>query len=157
MFARNLTGPWHFTLHEAFNSSVAYTDGTVELYKRRERPKLYFSDDGLLAPLYLITGVQEMNATGPSFNHVQPKTEFCDSIAQHVPNYVTSSRRTTFRGRVNLPDGAQRPIAILSENNSYFQNNVRNPDSFQYWAEIDPDTGEFAMPRVVFDAIELFY
>jgi hypothetical protein len=72
MFARNLTGPWTFKQQEAFNSSVAFTDGTTQLFKRRERPKLFFSDDGELTPLYLITGVQEMNQTGPSYTLVQP-------------------------------------------------------------------------------------
>ncbi|KAH8895371.1 hypothetical protein GQ53DRAFT_50293 [Thozetella sp. PMI_491] len=72
IFARNLTGPWHFPLHEAYNSSVTFTDGSLQVFKRRERPKLYFSDDGELTPLYLTTGVQAMNQTGPSHTLIQP-------------------------------------------------------------------------------------
>ncbi|KAL2846354.1 hypothetical protein BJY01DRAFT_263329 [Aspergillus pseudoustus] len=72
MFARQLTGPWHFHLHEAFNSSVAFTDGSTQVFKRRERAKLFFSDDGLLTPLYLVTGVQDMGETGRSYTLVQP-------------------------------------------------------------------------------------
>jgi hypothetical protein len=72
IFARELTGPWQFKLHEAFNSTVTYTDGRTETLKRRERPKLFFSDDGEVTPLYLITGVQDMDKTGPSHTFIQP-------------------------------------------------------------------------------------
>lgn len=72
IFARKLTGPWHFKLHEAFNSTVSYTDGKTETLKRRERPKLFFSDDGEMTPLYLITGVQGMDKSGPSYTFIQP-------------------------------------------------------------------------------------
>ncbi|KAL3462658.1 hypothetical protein BJX64DRAFT_288124 [Aspergillus heterothallicus] len=72
MFARKLSGPWQFHQHEAFNSSVRFTDGSTTLFKRRERAKLFFSDDGLLTPLYLVTGVQEMGETGKSYTLVQP-------------------------------------------------------------------------------------
>lgn len=72
MFARDLTGPWTFRQHEAFNATVDFTDGSAQLFKRRERPKLFFSDDGELTPLYLVTGVQEMNQSGASYTLVQP-------------------------------------------------------------------------------------
>ncbi|KAH8195231.1 hypothetical protein TruAng_010614 [Truncatella angustata] len=72
MFARDLTGPWTFKQQEAFNSSVNFTDGSTQVFKRRERPKLFFSDDGEMIPLYLVTGVQEMNKSGPSYTLVQP-------------------------------------------------------------------------------------
>jgi hypothetical protein len=71
-YARALTGPWHFKLQEAFNSTVNYTDGTIQTLKRRERPKLFFSDDGEMTPLYLINGVQEMGQTGLSSTFIQP-------------------------------------------------------------------------------------
>lgn len=71
-FARDLSGPWHFHLHEAYNSSITYDDGSSEVFKRRERPKLYFSDDGEMTPLYLTTGVQDMNSTGTSHTVIQP-------------------------------------------------------------------------------------
>ncbi|KAK6068714.1 hypothetical protein SCUP515_09417 [Seiridium cupressi] len=72
MYARNLTGPWTFKQQEAFNSTVTFTDGSTQTFKRRERPKLFFSDDGEMTPLYLINGVQEMNQSGPSYTLVQP-------------------------------------------------------------------------------------
>ncbi|KAK1850401.1 hypothetical protein CCHR01_06948 [Colletotrichum chrysophilum] len=73
LFARNITGPWHFPLETAFTSNISYSDGTWQLFRRRERPKLYFSNDGEMTPLYLITGVQDsFSGTGKSFTHIQP-------------------------------------------------------------------------------------
>ncbi|KAI1332333.1 hypothetical protein F5Y16DRAFT_420449 [Xylariaceae sp. FL0255] len=72
LYARNWKGPWTFnnaTL--AFNTTVDFTDGTSILYYRRERPKLYFSDDGEMTPIYLINGVQEFN-TSASYTLIQP-------------------------------------------------------------------------------------
>ena len=72
MFARNLTGPWTFKLQEAFNSTVAFTDGSTQTFGRRERPKLFFSDDGEVTPLYMVNGVQRMGSTTESYTLVQP-------------------------------------------------------------------------------------
>ena len=72
LFSRNLTGPWHFKQQEAFNSTINYTDGTVEQLNRRERPKLFFSDDGEMTPLYLVTGVTPLNETRRSSTFIQP-------------------------------------------------------------------------------------
>ena len=72
IFARELSGPWRFKLHEAFNSTVTYADGGTQTFKRRERPKIFFSEDGEMTPLYLITGVQEMDKSGASYTFVQP-------------------------------------------------------------------------------------
>ncbi|KAL4996284.1 hypothetical protein BDV10DRAFT_113271 [Aspergillus recurvatus] len=72
VFARELTGPWHWHLHEAFNSTVTYTDGTVQTLKRRERAKIFFSDDGEMTPLYLVNGVQEMDEGSRSSTFIQP-------------------------------------------------------------------------------------
>jgi hypothetical protein len=61
-WARNYTGPWTFgnqTL--AFSTEVEYDDGTTINFYRRERPELYFSDDGKMTPLLLTTGVQPQN------------------------------------------------------------------------------------------------
>ncbi|RDW93190.1 uncharacterized protein DSM5745_00512 [Aspergillus mulundensis] len=72
VFARELTGPWHLHLHEAFNSTVTYSDGTVRTLKRRERAKIFFSNDGEMTPLYLVNGVQEMGEGSRSSTFVQP-------------------------------------------------------------------------------------
>ncbi|KAF2819800.1 hypothetical protein CC86DRAFT_449825 [Ophiobolus disseminans] len=72
MYARTLEGEWTFKLQEAFNSTVTFTDGSVETFNRRERPKLFFSDDGELTPLYLVSGVQALGSTTTSYTLIQP-------------------------------------------------------------------------------------
>ncbi|KAF1848452.1 uncharacterized protein K460DRAFT_364443 [Cucurbitaria berberidis CBS 394.84] len=72
MFARTLQGRWNFKLHEAFNSTVAFTDGSVQTFNRRERPKVFFSEDGEMTPLYLVTGVQPLGTTALSYTLIQP-------------------------------------------------------------------------------------
>lgn len=72
MFSRTLEGEWQFKVQEAFSSVVEFTDGSVMTFKRRERPKLFFSEDGEVTPLYLVTGVQEMGESGKSYTLVQP-------------------------------------------------------------------------------------
>lgn len=73
---------------------------------------------------------------------------FYDSIASYVPNYVPSTSRTTWKAHVDLPVGAKRPIAILSQNGVYFQDNVFDTKAYQYWADIDPSTGNVEIPSV---------
>ncbi|KAI0448601.1 hypothetical protein F5B21DRAFT_518811 [Xylaria acuta] len=71
-YARHWQGPW--TLNNrtlSYNTTVEFTDGTSTVYYRRERPKLYFSGDGNMTPLYLINGVQEFNQSG-SYTLIQP-------------------------------------------------------------------------------------
>jgi hypothetical protein len=71
MFSRSLTGNWSFKLQETYNTTVLFTDETRTDYYRRERPKLFFSDDGELTPLYLVNGVQEFNSSS-SYTLIQP-------------------------------------------------------------------------------------
>lgn len=70
-FARNWEGPWTLSNTIAYTTEVQFTDGSTTNYGRRERPKLYFSDDGNMTPLYLVNGVIEMNAKG-SYTLIQP-------------------------------------------------------------------------------------
>ncbi|KAL2863385.1 polysaccharide lyase family 4 protein [Aspergillus lucknowensis] len=63
--------------------------------------------------------------------------DFYDSIAKHVIGYVPSSRRGSVKGTIKLPRGAKNPIAILTVDGHYFQDNSVVPSSHQYWAEID--------------------
>ncbi|KAG9659379.1 rhamnogalacturonate lyase, partial [Aureobasidium melanogenum] len=64
-------------------------------------------------------------------------TAFYDSIAHLVPNYVPSTQRSTWRGRIDLPKGANRPIAVLAQNGVDFQDNVLDTKAYQYWSDID--------------------
>ncbi|KAH8425103.1 uncharacterized protein LDX57_002852 [Aspergillus melleus] len=71
-FANRWEGPWHYNnITLAYNTTVKFTDGTSVDYYRRERPKLYFSTDGEMTPLYLINGVQEFNSSA-SYTLIQP-------------------------------------------------------------------------------------
>lgn len=74
--------------------------------------------------------------------------DFYDSIAEHVPNYVPTSGRSTWNLRVELPGGAENAIAVLAQDGVDFQDNVFDTSSYQYWAEIDDDDGTAAIPRV---------
>lgn len=73
---------------------------------------------------------------------------FYDSIAPFVPNYVVSSHRATWSLHVDLPQGAIKPVAVLSANGYDFQDNVFDNSALQYWTDIDPSTGSATIPRV---------
>lgn len=61
-WARNYTGPWTFgneTL--AYSTEVEYEGNVTINFYRRERPQLFFSEDGMMTPLLLTNGVQPDN------------------------------------------------------------------------------------------------
>ncbi|KAL4935771.1 hypothetical protein BDV06DRAFT_233961 [Aspergillus oleicola] len=89
----------------------------------------------------------ELRADAARYADPEWNAKFYDSIAKYIPNFVHSSKRITFEGKVDLPNGAKRPIIVLSENQQDFQLNVFDTKSLQYWAEIDSRT--FSIPRVV--------
>ena len=71
-FARSWNGKWTFNnATVAFNTTVHFTDGPSVNYYRRERPNIFFSDDGMMRPLFLSTGVQEVNSS-KSHSLIQP-------------------------------------------------------------------------------------
>lgn len=71
-FSRSIGGPWKFDNETlAFSTKVEFDDGTEIDYYRRERPQLYFSDDGRMTPLFLTTGVQEVGSK-PSYSVIVP-------------------------------------------------------------------------------------
>ncbi|KAJ5157938.1 Glycoside hydrolase-type carbohydrate-binding [Penicillium coprophilum] len=72
---------------------------------------------------------------------------FYDSIAKHVVGYAPSSLRGSVKGTVKLPKGAVRPIAVLTVDGHYFQDNSAVPGSYQYWVDINQD-GSFSIDRV---------
>ncbi|KKY30477.1 hypothetical protein UCDDA912_g09564 [Diaporthe ampelina] len=83
LFSRDLAGDWTFRLQAAYNTTVGFTDGGRTDYYRRERPKLFFSDDGELTPLYLTNGVQEFNSSG-SYTLVQPIGRRAEAFAREL-------------------------------------------------------------------------
>jgi len=74
--------------------------------------------------------------------------DFYDDIARYVPNYVPSTARGTWQGKINLPQGAMNAIAVLAQNGVDFQDNVFDVKAYQYWAEVDGATGTVEIPRV---------
>ncbi|KAK7409211.1 hypothetical protein QQX98_008587 [Neonectria punicea] len=105
---------------------------------------------------------------GPSYRHVNKggsleklaadaaqyadptwNADFYDDIAKYVPNYTKSNKRSTFKATIELPSGAKRPIAVLSENRQDFQNNTIHSESLQFWADVDPESEAIEIPRVV--------
>jgi rhamnogalacturonan endolyase len=64
-----------------------------------------------------------------------------------VPNYVPLSERSTWKLHVDLPEGAERPLAILSQNGVDYQDNVFDTKAYQYWTEIDAE-GYATIPMV---------
>jgi len=64
-FSRSLKGPWTFNEKTlAFDTVVEFEDGSETRYFRRERPQLFFSENGDMEPLYLTTGVQGIGREG---------------------------------------------------------------------------------------------
>ncbi|CAI6097302.1 unnamed protein product [Clonostachys chloroleuca] len=71
-FARDWRGPWKYeNLTLTYNTTVQFTDGGEITYYRRERPKLFFSEDGEMTPLYLMNGVQEFDSPA-AYTLIQP-------------------------------------------------------------------------------------
>ena len=75
-YARGLNEEWRFNnVTLAYNWTVEREDGkggVVQVdYFRRERPQLYFSEDGQTTPLYLSNGVQERGSS-QSYTLIQP-------------------------------------------------------------------------------------
>ncbi|TVY82067.1 putative rhamnogalacturonate lyase B [Lachnellula suecica] len=94
------------------------------------------------------TPMETLRKDALQFFHPTWNEDFYDSIAQHVPNYVPSIGRTTWNGHIDLPDGAKRPIAVLSKNGFDFQDNAVDTTAYQYWADIDAGTGDVSIPAV---------
>ncbi|GMF76573.1 unnamed protein product [Aspergillus oryzae] len=80
--------------------------------------------------------------------------DFYDSIAKHVIGYAPSSKRGSVQGQVKLPKGSTRPIAILTVDGQYFQDNSVEASSHQYWAEMGQD-GTFQLDHVKEDKYRL--
>lgn len=71
-YSESLEGPWQFNNNTvAYTTNVSFDDGSIINYFRRERPNIFFSDDGQMTPLFLSTGVQEVNSSA-SYSLIQP-------------------------------------------------------------------------------------
>lgn len=112
-------------------------------FDRTFGPQFYYFNKG--APT---STIGDLRADAAQYADPEWNADFYDSIAQYVPNYVPSTRRTSFEGKIELPKGAKRPVIVLSENRQDFQLNVFNTESLQYWAEVS-GCGDYKIPRVV--------
>ena len=71
-FSRDIGQAWTFNNNTlAYNTTVRFDDGSSIDFFRRERPQLYFSEDGAMTPLYLTTGVQGKGRSD-AYTVVQP-------------------------------------------------------------------------------------
>lgn len=86
---------------------------------------------------------EALRLADPSWN-----APFYDDIAALVPGYAPTSGRGRWRATVDLPAGAIRPVAVLSAPGWDFQDNAQDPAAFQYWADVDAETGAVALDRV---------
>ncbi|EHK96174.1 putative rhamnogalacturonate lyase B [Glarea lozoyensis 74030] len=121
-------------------------DGTPNItdgFDRTFGPFFYYFNKG--APTASMADLRKdaLKYYSPTWN-----TAFYDSIAQYVPNYVPSSGRATWKGKINLPKGAKKPIAVLAQNRVDFQDNAEDTKAYQYWADVDPKSGEVSIPSV---------
>lgn len=100
------------------------------------------------------TGILDLHADAAQLADPLWNVDFYDSIAEHVPNYIPSTQRATWKLHVDLPDGAERVLAVLSQNGVDFQDNVLDTAAYQYWAEVDAD-GYATIPMVKPDTYRL--
>ncbi|WYZ35523.1 hypothetical protein EsH8_X_000170 [Colletotrichum jinshuiense] len=112
-------------------------------FDRTFGPQFYYFNKGTPT-----STIGDLRADAAQYADPEWNADFYDSIAQYVPNYVPSTRRTSFEGKIELPKGAKRPVIVLSENRQDFQLNVFNTESLQYWAEVS-GCGDYKIPRVV--------
>ncbi|KGO74917.1 Glycoside hydrolase-type carbohydrate-binding [Penicillium italicum] len=91
--------------------------------------------------------LQELRSEAEELANPHWNTAFYDSIAKHVVGYAPSSQRGSIKGTVKLPRGAVRPIAVLTVDGQYFQDNSNVPSAYQYWTDINQD-GSFRIERV---------
>ncbi|KAH7152166.1 family 4 polysaccharide lyase [Dactylonectria estremocensis] len=93
------------------------------------------------------TDILTAHADAAQYADPEWNADFYDSIAKHVPNYVTSKKRGTFKLKVSIPKGAEKAIAVLAQDGIDFQDNVFDTKAYQYWADIDTK-GYASIPMV---------
>ncbi|BCS19879.1 uncharacterized protein APUU_20311A [Aspergillus puulaauensis] len=141
-------GPLH---SDIMADGIAY-DYIVSSHHGARTPNLTAGFDRTYGPSYRHFNqggsLEELAADAAQYADPLWNVDFYDDLAKYVPGYTTSDKRTTFKAKIKLPNGAERPIAVLAENRQDFQNNTIDPDSLQFWGEIDPISGEVEIPRV---------
>lgn len=121
------------------NQAPNITDG----FDRTFGPSYYHFNKGAAGGSWEELRNEALAFANPSWN-----AQFYDDIAPLVPNYVPTSARGAWTARVEVPEGGTNAIAVLSKNGTDFQDNRLDTTAYQYWADIDSDTGEVAIDRV---------
>jgi len=111
-------------------------------FDRTFGPRYFHLNRGLPGTDILTLHQDAAKYADPTWN-----SAFYDSLAPHVPGYVTSAQRGTFKLQIVLPVGAKRPVAVLSQNGVDFQDNVFDTTAYQYWVDIDK-LGRATIPMV---------
>ncbi|KAL1960141.1 hypothetical protein VTO42DRAFT_8684 [Malbranchea cinnamomea] len=125
------------------NHHGAGTPNMTDGYDRTMGPYYYYFNKGPLDADSETLRKDALRYYSPSW-----AAEFYDAIAEHVPNYVTTRQRGSWKARIHLPRGARNPIAVLTASGFDFQDNVQDPTAYQYWADIDSSSGRVAMDRI---------
>ncbi|KAJ5786014.1 Glycoside hydrolase-type carbohydrate-binding [Penicillium pulvis] len=145
------TGPLHSDLTVdgiVYNYIVSnhHGEGTPNItngFDRTFGPQYYLFNGGKDSSASL----EDLRSEAEELANPHWNAAFYDSIAKHVVGYAPSSQRGSVKGTVKLPKGATRPIAILTVDGQYFQDNSVVPSSYQYWTDINKD-GSFSIDRV---------
>lgn len=111
-------------------------------FDRTFGPQYYFFNGGKGSQ-----SIEKLRSEAQSLAHPRWNAAFYDSISKHVVGYAPSKERGSVKGTVKLPRAAIRPVAVLTADGLYFQDNSAAAHDYQYWVEIDHD-GRFTVDRV---------
>ncbi|KAK7732985.1 hypothetical protein SLS57_000929 [Botryosphaeria dothidea] len=121
------------------NGTPNITDG----FDRTFGPFYYHFNSGRPGTTLQALRAEALPLADPSWN-----ARFYDAIAPHVPNYVPSAGRGTWRGSIALPASSNnrtaawsRPLAVLTASGVDFQDNAADTQAYQYWGDLDVAAG----------------
>jgi rhamnogalacturonan endolyase len=104
------------------NHHGAGTPNITDGFDRTFGPQYYHFNKGPPGASWRMLRDEAVQYASPTWN-----VDFYDTIAKHIPNYVPSAGRGTWKASVRLPEGAANPIAVLSQNTVDYQDNVIDP------------------------------
>lgn len=128
------------------NQAPNITDG----FDRTFGPSYYHFNRGEAGTMW-----QELRNEALAFASPEWNAYFYDDIAHLVPNYVPTWGRGSWKAKIKVPRGGKDAIAVLSLPGFDYQDNGHNARAYQYWADIDPQTGKVQIDRVKADRYRL--
>jgi rhamnogalacturonan endolyase len=93
------------------NHHGAGTPNITDGFDRTFGPQYYHFNKGPAGSSWKTLRDEATQYASPSWN-----ADFYDTIAKHIPNYVTTSHRGTWKAKVQFPSGAKNVIAVLAQN-----------------------------------------